>query len=77
MKGKLLRVMVVMLALSLVVAACAPSATPTPQVITKVETKVEVVEKVVTATPPPAAEPIKIGLPVILTGADTYVFGEM
>ncbi len=79
MKGKLLRVMVVMLALSLVVAACAPSPTPTPQVITKVETKVETKEvvKVVTATPPPAAEPIKIGLPVILTGADTYVFGEM
>lgn len=71
MKGKLLRVMLVMLALSLVVAGCAPSPTPTPQVITKVETKV------VTAVPPPAAKPIKVGLPVILTGADTYVFGEM
>jgi len=77
MKGKLLRVTLVMLALSLVLAACAPAAAPTPEVITKVETKVEVVEKVVTATPPPAAEPIKVGLPVILTGADTYVFGEM
>jgi len=75
MKGKLLRVTLVMLALSLVVSACAPSPTPTPQVVTKMETKV--VEKVITATPPPAAKPIKIGLPVILTGADTYVFGEM
>ena len=29
------------------------------------------------ATPTPAPKPIKVGLPVILTGADTYVFGEM
>ena len=95
MKGKLLKVTLVVLVLSLVMTACAPSATPTPQVITKVETKVvekvetkfvekvetkvetKVVEKVVTPTPPPAPKPIKIGLPVILTGADTYIFGEM
>jgi branched-chain amino acid transport system substrate-binding protein len=71
MKGTLLRVTLVVLALSLVVTACAPSPTPTPQVITKVETKV------VTAVPPAPAKSIKVGLPVILTGADTYVFGEM
>ncbi len=74
MKGKLLNVTLVILALSLVVAACAP---PTPE---KVEvTKIVEVTKevVVTPTPPPPAKPIKIGLPVILTGANTYVFGEM
>ena len=54
MYGKLLKTVVVVLALSVLVASCAPSATPTP-----------------------VAKPIKIGLPVILTGADTYVFGEM
>jgi branched-chain amino acid transport system substrate-binding protein len=50
-------------------------------VITKVETKVveatKIVEVVITPTSPPAAKPIKVGLPVILTGSDTYVFGEM
>jgi len=75
MYGKLPRIVAVVLVLSVLVSACAPSATPTPQVITKLETKV--VEKVVTAVPPPAAKSIKIGLPVILTGSDTYVFGEM
>jgi branched-chain amino acid transport system substrate-binding protein len=55
MKGKLVRVMLVVLALGMVLTACAPSATPTPA--------------------PPKS--IKVGLPVILTGADTYVFGEM
>jgi branched-chain amino acid transport system substrate-binding protein len=54
MKGKLLRAMLVLLVLSVVMAACAPAATPVP-----------------------APKPIKIGLPVILTGSDTYVFGEM
>jgi branched-chain amino acid transport system substrate-binding protein len=73
MKGKLVSVMLVVLALSLVITACAPSPTPTPSVITKVETKVVVI----TPTAPPPAKPIKVGLPVILTGADTYVFGEM
>jgi len=74
MKGKLLKMALVVLALSLVVAACAP---PTPE---KVEvTKIVEVTKevVVTPTPTPAAKPIKIGLPAILTGADTYVHGEM
>jgi basic membrane protein A len=46
-------------------AACAPAATPTPQVITKVETQIKVetkiveVEKQVTAPPPPTAVPAK------------------
>jgi branched-chain amino acid transport system substrate-binding protein len=55
MKGKLVSVMLVVLALSLILTACAPQATPTP-------------------VPPKS---IKVGLPIILTGADTYVFGEM
>jgi len=55
MKGKLVRVSLVVLVLSMVLSACAPKA----------------------ATPTPVPKPIKVGLPVILTGADTYVFGEM
>jgi len=78
MKGKFLSVTLVVLALSLVVAACAP---PTPEKVevTKIVevTKEVVKEVVVTPTPPPAAKPIKIGVPAILTGADTYVHGEM
>lgn len=82
MKGRFLTVTLVVLVLSLAVAACAP-ATPEKVEVTKVvevtkEVPVEVTkEVVVTPTPPPAAEPIKVGLPVILTGADTYIFGEM
>jgi len=79
---QVLMVMTVVLAVSLIAAGCAA---PTPEVIEKevvvekpvVETVVVEKEVVVTATPVPAAKPIKIGLPVILTGADTYVFGEM
>lgn len=77
MKGKLLKVVLFVLVLSVLVSACAPAAAPTPQVVEKEKEVTKIVEKVVTATPPPAPKPIKIGLPVILTGADTYVFGEM
>ena len=77
MKGKLLKVVLFVLVLSVLVSACAPAAAPTPQVVEKEKEVTKIVEKVVTATPPPAPKPIKIGLPVILTGADTYVFGEL
>ncbi len=56
------RIAVVGLLVALLAAACAPAATPTPQVITKVETQVvketQVVE--VTAAPPPAAPRIAL-----------------
>jgi branched-chain amino acid transport system substrate-binding protein len=60
------------LALAMLLGGCAPAATPTPEVITKVETQV----LVVTATPPPPtavppapAAKLKIGGLVPLTGA--------
>lgn len=75
MKGKLLKVVLVVLALSLFVSACAPSPTPTPQVIEKEK----VVEKVVVVTPTPATvalkgEPIRVDVVLPLTGVYTYAF---
>jgi len=72
-------VVLVLLTVAVVLAACAPAATPEPEVITKVETKV-ITEKevvVVTPTPPPAKtyppleeeEEIRIGVWLGMTGA--------
>lgn len=78
MNRRLLMAVVAVTTLSVVLAGCA---TPTPEereVTREVEVTSEPeVEVVVTATTEPGAEPIKIGLPAILTGADTYVHGEM
>jgi branched-chain amino acid transport system substrate-binding protein len=72
MKRKFLSWISLVLALSVLLGACAPAATPTPEVITKVETQV----LVVTATPPPPTPvppapeaKVKIGGLVPLTGA--------
>ncbi len=56
----------VLTVLAMLVASCAPAATPTPQVITKVQTQVvtkvetQVVEKVITATPPPKGKVVRL-----------------
>jgi branched-chain amino acid transport system substrate-binding protein len=72
MKRKFLSWIGLVLALSVLLGACAPAATPTPEVITKVETQV----LVVTATPPPPTPvppapeaKVKFGGLVPLTGA--------
>jgi multiple sugar transport system substrate-binding protein len=56
MRKKILLVFLVLAAMLL--AACAPAATPTPQIITKVETRVVEKEKQVVITPTPA--PVKL-----------------
>lgn len=68
--SKLSRVLIVVTLLALVLAACGPSATPTPIVIEKekVVKETEVVQ--VTAVP---KKPIKIGMHAPLTGAAAYM----
>ena len=72
MKGKLSTIVVVTVVLSLLVAACAP---PTPEkvvetvVVTKVVEKEKPVEVVVTPTPGPEPEVVKIGALYPLSGA--------
>ena len=81
MNRRMLVAVVVVTVLSMVLAGCATPEPEEVEVTREVEVEVtsppEEVEVVVTATPEPGAEPIKIGLPAILTGADTYVHGEM
>lgn len=58
---------------ALVLAGCAPQATPTPQVVVKKETVVveqtKVIEK---AVPAPAGKPIRIAVPIEQTGPRAY-----
>ncbi|UCC75647.1 MAG: extracellular solute-binding protein [Anaerolineales bacterium] len=56
-RGRVWRMLALAVALGMVLSACAPAATPTPQVITKKETIVvkETVVQEVTPEPPPAA----------------------
>jgi ABC-type branched-subunit amino acid transport system substrate-binding protein len=67
MKRKFLSWIGLLLALSVLLGACAPAATPTPEVITKVETQVVVETKVVEVTPVPQVS-MKQGVVIPLTG---------
>jgi alpha-glucoside transport system substrate-binding protein len=65
--------------LALVVAACAPAATPTPQVITKRETVVQKEIQVVTATPEPISmeDTGKVFILSVFRGEEETAFNEV
>ena len=68
-------VLVFTLVVSMVLAGCT---TPTPEPEEAEPTQEQTTEQEMSSEGSEAeGEPIKIGLPVILTGANTYVFGEM
>jgi len=68
MKGKFWSGVIVVLALMVAVASCAPAAAPTP-----VPTKAAEPTKP-TAPKPAEGEPIKVGFAAPLTGAETYLY---
>jgi branched-chain amino acid transport system substrate-binding protein len=69
MYGKSLKRVVLLLVAALILASCAPAATPTPKSVEPTKAP----PTAVPATAVPAAKPIKIGHVVNMTGPDAYV----